>query len=92
MIEISWPLSSEGSLARNSHCDTGHLQEPVTLKHIVERLAVELSLMFLIVRSVFANKDFDIYVQTYRTNCMFRNHRGFFLCCEVICGLNLKAV
>ena len=47
----SWPLSSEGSLARHTFCDTGHPfiivisdRGPVTLAPIAERLAVELSL------------------------------------------------
>ena len=46
----SWPLSSEGSLACHTYCDTGHpfilviSEDPVTLAPIVERLAVKLSL------------------------------------------------
>ena len=44
----SWPLSSEGSLACNTYCDTEHpfimVRGPVTLTPIAERLAVELSL------------------------------------------------
>ena len=43
------PLSSEGSLACHTYCDTGirfsgQLRGPVTLAPIAERLAVELSL------------------------------------------------
>ena len=55
-LHISWPLSSEGSLACHIYCDTlynGHLREPVTLTPISERLSVELSL-FLRLRSVAA--------------------------------------
>ena len=43
-------LSSEGSLMWNTYCDTGHpfnnghLRGPMTLTHIAEGLAVELSL------------------------------------------------
>ena len=44
-----WPLSSEGSLACYTYCNTGHpfiigyLRGPVTLTPIAERLAMELS-------------------------------------------------
>ena len=44
----SWPLSSEGSLACHTYCETsvynGHLRGPVTLTPIAQRYAVELSL------------------------------------------------
>ena len=45
----SWPWRSEGFLAGDTYCDTGHprnghLCGPVTLIPIAERLAVELSL------------------------------------------------
>ena len=43
----SWPLSSEGSLACHTYCDTGC---PVTLTPIAEPLAVKLS------RPVFTTK------------------------------------
>ena len=44
-----WLLSSEGSLASHTYCDSGtvydsHLRGPVTLTPIAERLAVERSL------------------------------------------------
>ena len=47
-----WPLSSEGSLACHTYCDTGHpfimvLRGSVTLAPYAERLAVELSLPVL---------------------------------------------
>ena len=42
----SWPLSSEGSLACQTYCDAGHLNNghlrgPVILTPVAERLAVE---------------------------------------------------
>ena len=42
--QYSWSLSSEGSFACNTYCDTGgiHLGGPVTLTPIAECLAVEL--------------------------------------------------
>ena len=49
----SWPLSSEGSLACHTYCDTGHIipfimviseDRPTTLTPNAEYLAVELSL------------------------------------------------
>ena len=47
-----WPLSSEGSLACHTYCDTGQpfimvLRGSVTLAPYAERLAVELSLPVL---------------------------------------------
>ena len=56
----SWPLSSEGFLTVNVphllwHGPTlyiGHLRGPVTSTHVAERLAVELSLLFLRLGSV----------------------------------------
>ena len=52
----TWPLSSEGSLSCHTYCDTGHghLRGPVTLTPIAKRLAVELSLPVLRLRSVAA--------------------------------------
>ena len=52
----SWPLSSEGSLACHTYCDTGHpftcilvISEDLWYTHtpFADRLAVELSLPFL---------------------------------------------
>ena len=47
----SWPLISEGSLTCHTYCNlhgpslyNGHLQRPVALTPVAERLAVELSL------------------------------------------------
>ena len=56
----SWPLSIKGSLSCHTYCDighpfiVGHLQGPVTLTLIAERLALELSLPVLLLRSVAA--------------------------------------
>ena len=43
-----WPLSSEGSFACHTYCDTGHyglLQGPVTLTPITKRLELSLSVL-----------------------------------------------
>ena len=55
----SWPLSSEGSLACHTYCDTGHpfimvISEDPWHTPIAERSAVELSILFLRLRSVAA--------------------------------------
>ena len=47
-----WPLSSEGSLACHTYCDTSVYNGPVTLTPIAERLAVKLSLPVLRLSSV----------------------------------------
>ena len=73
----SWPLSSEGSLACNTFCDTGHtLIMGVTLVPISERLAVELSLPVFIERNM--NENLSIYLSIYLSFFLFVFWNGIY--------------
>ena len=67
-VRHSCQLSSEGSLACHTYCEkraciyNDHLQVPVTLTHVAEHLAVELSLPVFIPP---ANKVWGVYSDPY---------------------------
>ena len=80
----SWPLSSEGSLTcllrHGPTLYNGHLRGPVTLAPVAERLAVELSLQVLRLRSAATRDRTPIYRSGERSLAsrwpllMFRSH------------------